>query len=233
MRNLIVLCLLGWSPLMAAPAVDPAADVALFGEVVIDSAHDGRLVLIAVDADHEGRPGDGLVDAVFELRSLHGEPVSAHFTRANVESLGGTVRVTSPAERRGLFFSLAPGTAAQKQAPHRPAGLDIVEIPAGFELTRYTGPFDLGIAEFSHESWRAYDAAAASKDNKPPEGGVIQPPQGGTCDCDAGGFGSTSCSITSPSGRACSTTCGGGFHACCNLKDGILAACNCLSCTAP
>lgn len=196
----------------------PDKPQALSGEIRVESVDNERL-LVAIDTSNEGRPLDGVVDAVYWFRPDEPlfVPISLHFRFANLETSTGRLRVSTPEDGKTvLLLSLLPRDAGDgpdvRVEAARVENPEAIVLNRGIALSQYRGGFRVTLDEVAlgEGGIRALALPAVgeidNQDYSPPGSG------GG---CSSGGFGSTSCS-NSCSGVSCSTECTGNTYACCN-----------------
>lgn len=208
----------------------PDKPQALSGEVRVESVGSER-ILVAIDTNNEGRPLDGVVDAVYWFRPDEPlfVPISLHFRFANLETYPGRLRVSTPEDGKTvLLLSLLPRDTRAGDQPDLRAEAARVENPEaivldrGIALSQYRGGFRVTLDEIAMGEGGIRASALPSvgeidnQDYSPPGSG------GG---CSSGGFGSTTCS-NSCSGGSCSTECTGNTYACCNCGSSG-ATCTC------
>jgi hypothetical protein len=143
--------------------------------------------------------GDGIAD-----REI---PAPLYFENATIEFAPGYVRVSAGAEAFELFVE---GT---QSATWNPSGARVWRR-AGYGLTRHD--YESGIAISRPNRTRSITSefcdASTACDPDPTDGGGGS--NGGGTLCDAGGPGSTSCSVTSHA-LTCTSSCGSGYYSCC------------------
>lgn len=185
----------------------------LVGEVSLRTAAGGKVLVLSVDTV----PQDGIADRFFTLQSetAFGD-VDARHAAGIVEYQNTQVDVQMPSERRAFrMYILGRGNRETKLTPG-------AVVFAGFGLARRTGQYALENGQLTSAD---VDQIVTLSCNFGVAIGPFYVPH-----CQAGGLGSTSCSINGcqfGEPHDCSTSCGAGFFACCNCLVGG-ASCPCL-----
>ncbi|HYI12005.1 MAG TPA: hypothetical protein VEK57_23320 [Thermoanaerobaculia bacterium] len=180
-------------------AASPAEYAILHGSAVVTktSAHE---IAIVVNAYREEAQADRLADHVFRFWTEAEVPEIALTSRAASIEFRGDELIVVAADRQ-WFIALTVGDNRQPPA-----------APGGFTASRLVG---YGL---NHETGPAVNRMPFVEDPEVTTGRVQQVDHGdGTGavgSCDAGGRGSTSCSLTSVT-SSCSVSCTSGFYACC------------------
>lgn len=185
------------------------------GRVVIETTASGD-VFIAIDAAGGGRPrggGDGIAESLFVLQRESLLPIEEDYSRAQVVFRRNALEVRPPSPAAGYVFTLSG--VELDTAP----GVERVE---GYGLSRSRGRYPLAASVDRGATPLSRVTARFEQEHKDGSGSG-----GSGGDCQAGGPGSTSCSVTCPSsGSDCSTSCLAGYHACCRCS-ALTAYCSC------
>ncbi len=197
--------------------------VAVVSGTVALTGRDDRLVLF-VDRSDAGVPTDGRIDAVIRV-GLGGRVPQGELRRlkdATLEVSPRRVVLTAPEGPVALEFSIdSQGTLPLVGLPpdetFRRAGSRLVGAVEAFEIA-------VCVPRSGETIARAVAHVVAGDSPYLPNGACYSE------DCQAGGMGSTSCSVTK-GGNACSVSCGHGFFACCNV--GMLTGAHCFCCPIP
>lgn len=187
--------------------------IAVYVDTDRDAAFDRRFLLSFERHDHVAATkiehGLDFDEAVVESTM----PTRKYFDSATVEFAAGYVRVVGAGEAFELFVE---GT---QTAEWNPAGARVWRW-AGHGLSHTAVESNLAVKRSRPDRSVTAEWCDASTDcdgGDTDGGGGTTPGGSGTVLCDAGGFGSSSCSVTNPNGGgSCSVTCTSGYYACCN-----------------
>lgn len=218
-KGLIGLVLiLASSSLMADVPANAQHARGLTGEVRATQGSDARRVLVMVDTFDDGS-GDGIVDQWFVLEAAEPLAVVLRLPVADLVHVEGRLRIVSHADRRVYDFFVT-GYEPAAPVPEYYTGVR----HEGVGLSHSSGATNVPIAERSKRGRvRAEDECDYCDPlNLDPGGGEA----GGTPSCDAGGSGSSSCSISRGT-NSCSVTCSAGNYACCQVVSwGVSCKCH-------
>jgi hypothetical protein len=165
--------------------------------------------------------GDGPAEHAFQVWTNPGLDLNAVYRGADVEYTGTALVVVAPGEKSVTVYTVAGHSAPAAASPegfsaatYAVAGLNHV-IGANVEkltITTSRPGGRLGTNECTDCDWLPFED---------PWGGG-----GGAAGCNAGGSGSTSCSVTQ-GGSTCSVSCGVNYYACCRF--GPPPSCSCVA----
>lgn len=213
-----------------------------YGEVLapagaVGIAYGPQEILVAVDANNEGKEADGIVDYVFtfylEPRSAeetktpsdrrktvrareHSKARQVHLDHANVEYWGDRLIVTS--ESQAFALELSMKGSAPTEARRYPEQWRIERHENGLGLARlrdHSGSIRLWprTREGNPDTLRRAEWWPDEQDYSGLFGGGGHSPS-----CQTGGFGASSCNITcgiDPAKQSAGTTCHPPLYACC------------------
>jgi hypothetical protein len=214
--TLVVLCLAACL-LPTATAVASSEATFFRGEVQAATGPTGKLVVV-VDSASKKRQSDGIADEVFILRQEVDQAVDVTIepTRAQVMYTGRSLRIMLEG---GSNILLTLDETAGTKGVQIVRGYGLIHLSSGFEE-----PAGLTLQEFLRDEPVAPPSLATGTDGLCPDGG-------GGVYCDAGGCGSTQCSVTGcyEFPTACDVTCSGETFACCQCPAGHGGHCDCES----
>lgn len=194
----------------------------LVGTVVIRPGSGPEpFVLIAVDVFYDGVKGDGIIDHVYKFYTDASMPdVECSFTMAFVQHEKGRLVVTAPTEKVKISFLL--GSSSQPRSRGN-GGTESV-FAGGRGLSHYWGETVRGASIRNNGPTTFMIGCGGSGDGA--ECFNDWDNSGGGGGCQAGGVGSTSCSLT-VNGQQCSVDCHAGY-ACCKYVNGSIS-CKCVN----
>lgn len=188
------------------------------GDVLVRT--DGARVLVMVDTiTARGVAPDGLVDQWFVLETAGpSTPIFAHLSDALLVHSPGALRVTTTEQQ--FDFMLSDGDASLPA----PRGLEAITTrTVGIGLSHNKGATAIRLAGQLDRAGRVATTCEGCEVLNPDDGGL----GAGGGNCDSGGPGSTSCSVSAgTSGYSCSVSCSAGYYACC-LAQGGRVSCKC------
>lgn len=202
MKKLTAVVILMFASVTVAQA-DPAAELLVlsgYGEFL--TAKDGATWNVVLELDSE--TADWTVIYAFENR----QAVDRQFPWDGYEGPLTVTAALSPADSAVLYLDVVSDDGLMDLRIEHPGGREIFDtalLAGGFQLT-----LARGITWYDYVTWK-------------PEN-TRQP-----VDCDNGGPGSESCSVSQGNGMGCSVSCGPGYYSCCNYGGVLtLPKCRCL-----
>jgi hypothetical protein len=187
--------------------------VAIYVDTNGDASFDERFLLQSEEerqqAADDAVPDDGEGRRLRQLPLRDALPLPLHFAAASVEFDAGSVRVITEERAIELFVDGA------RLAPWNPQGIRVWR-QGGYGLSHTVGETGIAISRpgrLRDITADFCDASSACDPTGADSGGSSSGGGGGTL-CDAGGPGSTNCSVTQ-NGSSCSATCALGYYACC------------------
>lgn len=213
---LAAVLLLGCTTVVAESDPARAAHVESFtGEVLIETR--GSSVVILIDANKGNR--DGFVDQWFTLQSEVPPPaLSEHSSAAQIVLGEGYVRIVAPERRMAYDFVIGESSPASDL----PEGFRSTRVE-GFGLAHHRWQTSIRIPNIRRDGITTYDCEGCEVVF--PCDGCDGTESGASVSCQAGGVGSTSCSVTSGS-LSCTANCGPRYYACCKYT-AYAVSCKC------
>jgi len=191
------------------------------GNAVIQPALDGRALILALTPLNDSR-----VERIFVLQSEIALGIPAQsFEAARIRYNPKSVIVLAPRDRKAVILHI---NGASFDVP--PTAAATATVVGGFGLSRRGGWFALVNGSIPTPAVERIVSLSCNTEQTGTFGPLVIYPG-----CNAGGPGSSNCSITcsphpgqeEPWSYACSTTCGSGYYSCCTCSAISGAGCTC------